>query len=472
MPDNDAKIGHLRTRYASATVQHLMRSPDKHLKLWNPFTVEITQADNQTDPGLNSPVNFKLTFSDAPSPNPTTAQWNTYIALSGTAGATTRSVTGSGATRNVAVSGMTQPGTVIINIAADQFTRAGGQYNEAATLTDNQITYHGLFVTIAIAQGQTNPGYGSQINWTVTFSESVSDFTAADITIYGGAAGTKTATVTGAGTTYNVKITGMTGDGSVWFRLAAGSVSNQYGGTNPQTDSPTVTYDAPKWRSLSATSNGGYAGTSSGYGSYNTNPNSHLSQHMGQAEALMSYSGNALARMYQYAYVGYHGYQDYPLGWPSDAYAQAIMQAAVRASSAQTPIPISDMRVTIDKSRDDYGYSFVPSFNVGVFGSMPSASAARGGGLASASGTGRQTLNLSSAVGIFNSSNTVYVTLGVDWSNLSIQFSTNSNPWDPSGPEEQWYLGTVFYGPMTWYNSTTPNAAGASGTIYSVEVYY
>ena len=174
MPNNDAKIGHLRTRYASATAQHLMRSPDKHLKLWNPFTVEITQAANQADPGLTSPVNFKLTFSDAPSPSPSAAQWNTYIALSVTANATTKSVSGSGTTRNVAVSGMTQPGTVIINIAADQFTRDGGQYNEAATLTDNQIAYHGLFVTIAMAQGQTSPGYGTEINWTVTFSESVS----------------------------------------------------------------------------------------------------------------------------------------------------------------------------------------------------------------------------------------------------------------------------------------------------------
>lgn len=258
MPNNDAKIGHLRLRYSSPTVQHLMRSPDKHLKLWNPFTVEITQAANQADPGLTSPVNFKLTFSDAPSPSPSAAQWNTYIALSGTANATTKSVSGSGTTRNVAVSGMTQPGTVIINIAADQFTRDGGQYNEAATLTDNQIAYHGLFVTIAMAQGQTSPGYGTEINWTVTFSESVSDFTAADVTILGNAPGTKTATVTGAGTTYNVKITGMTGNGSVWFRLGAGVVSNQYGGTNPQTDSPQVTFDAPRWRSLGrSTSNVG-----------------------------------------------------------------------------------------------------------------------------------------------------------------------------------------------------------------------
>jgi len=50
------------------------------------------------------------------------------------------------------------------------------------------------------------------INFTVVFSESVSDFAAGDVML-SGTAGATTVAVTGSGTTYNVAVSGMTSSG-------------------------------------------------------------------------------------------------------------------------------------------------------------------------------------------------------------------------------------------------------------------
>ena len=63
------------------------------------------------------------------------------VTLTGTAGGTKAvTVTGSGTTYNVAVSGMTGSGTVIATIAAARRTDAAGNANTASTSTDNTVT--------------------------------------------------------------------------------------------------------------------------------------------------------------------------------------------------------------------------------------------------------------------------------------------------------------------------------------------
>ena len=76
-------------------------------------------------------------------------------------------------------------------------------------------------VTINQAAGQVDPTNSSPINFTVVFSESVSDFATGDVTL-SGTAGATTATVTGSGTTYNVAVSGMTSNGTVIASLLAG----------------------------------------------------------------------------------------------------------------------------------------------------------------------------------------------------------------------------------------------------------
>ncbi len=89
-------------------------------------TVTIDQAVGQADPTNTAPINFTVVFSED-----VTGFEGADVMLSGTAGATAAVVTGGPVTYNVAVSGMTASGTVIVTIAAGVATDAVGNPNQA-----------------------------------------------------------------------------------------------------------------------------------------------------------------------------------------------------------------------------------------------------------------------------------------------------------------------------------------------------
>jgi len=66
---------------------------------------------------------------------------STDVTLSGTAGASTKVVTGSGTTYNVAVSGMTMSGTVVANVNAGGAQDAAGNFNAVSTSMDNSVDF-------------------------------------------------------------------------------------------------------------------------------------------------------------------------------------------------------------------------------------------------------------------------------------------------------------------------------------------
>jgi hypothetical protein len=86
-------------------------------------------------------------------------------------------------------------------------------------------------VTINQASFQADPTNASPINFTVVFSEPVTDFATGDVTL-GGTAGATTAVVTGSGTTYNVAVGGMTRSGTVIASIAAGTAHDAVGNPN------------------------------------------------------------------------------------------------------------------------------------------------------------------------------------------------------------------------------------------------
>jgi hypothetical protein len=98
-------------------------------------TVTINQATSQADPTSTSPINFTVVFSESVSDFATGD-----VTLGGTASATTATITGSGTTYNVAVSGMKKAGTVIASIPAGVATGTNGP-NAASTSSDNIVTY-------------------------------------------------------------------------------------------------------------------------------------------------------------------------------------------------------------------------------------------------------------------------------------------------------------------------------------------
>ena len=193
-----------------------------------PPTASINQATNQADPTNGSLVNFTVVFSEA-----VTGFAATDVAIGGTAGGTkTVTVSGGPSTFDVSISGMTD-GTVTATVAADAAHDAAGNGSIASTSTDNTVTRDATppAVTINQAAGQPDPDSDSQVAFTAIFSEPVVDFTASDITLAGTAGGTKTITLAGGPSTFNISVSGAT-DGSIIASIAASVVRDAAGNPN------------------------------------------------------------------------------------------------------------------------------------------------------------------------------------------------------------------------------------------------
>ncbi|MGQ0618250.1 MAG: beta strand repeat-containing protein [Acidimicrobiia bacterium] len=203
-----------------------------------PPSVTLERAAGQADPTNASPVNFTVVFSE-----PVTGFVSGDVTVGGTAGATTAVVTGSGATYNVAVSGMTGPGTVVASLAAGVAADGAGNASLASTSLDNSVVFDNVRpdVSVAVAAGQADPTSASPVNFTVTFSEPVTDFVTGDVAL-GGGAGATTAVVTGSGATYNVAVSGMTGAGSVTVSVSANVAVDAAGNLNTASNAATVAF--------------------------------------------------------------------------------------------------------------------------------------------------------------------------------------------------------------------------------------
>jgi arylsulfatase A-like enzyme len=135
---------------------YLLEVIDNH-SIFNPIlpdttgpAVTIDQAVGQDDPASTSPINFTVVFSE-----PVGDFATGDVTIGGDAGAETAAVTevapNDGTTYNVAVSGMTGAGTVIVSIAAGAAQDAAGNPNSASTSSDNMVTYASTDPTISLA---------------------------------------------------------------------------------------------------------------------------------------------------------------------------------------------------------------------------------------------------------------------------------------------------------------------------------
>ncbi len=206
-------------------------------------TVTINQAGAQVDPTKTSPIHFTVVFSAV------VAGFVTGdVTLTGTAGGSlVGAVTGSGTTYDVSVAGMTTSGTVMASLAPGVASN-GGHPSAASTSTDNTVTWDVTAPTVTINQAvsQADPTGTSPINFAVVFSEPVTSFVTGDVTLSASTAGgSKIATVTGSGTTYNVAVTGMTTAGTVVATVGAGVASDAAGNLNLASSSTdnTVSWD-------------------------------------------------------------------------------------------------------------------------------------------------------------------------------------------------------------------------------------
>ncbi len=207
-------------------------------------TVTINQAAAQVDPTNGATINFTVTFSEAVVGF---ATGDVSFTGSTAGGALVGTVSGAGPVYNVAVTGMTSSGTVVASLGAGVAADPAGNPNAASTSADNTVTWDNVAPTVTINQAaaQADPTKTSPINFTVVFSEPVLNFVTGDVTFGGTAGGAKVGTVTGAGTTYNVAVTGMTTTGTVIATITAAKANDPAGNNNLASTSTdnTVTWD-------------------------------------------------------------------------------------------------------------------------------------------------------------------------------------------------------------------------------------
>lgn len=99
-------------------------------------TVTLAQANTQADPASSSPIVFTATFSET-----VFSLTGAGVTLSGTAGATIATPSGSGTTWPLAVSGMLRSGSVVAALNAGAAVDTAGNPAAASTSVDNTVAY-------------------------------------------------------------------------------------------------------------------------------------------------------------------------------------------------------------------------------------------------------------------------------------------------------------------------------------------
>lgn len=211
-------------------------------------TVTVNQASDQPDPTDADVINFVVEFSE-----PVVGFESADVQVSGTAGARSVEITQiepyDGTTYMVSVSGMTQPGTVVVDVLPDVVQDAAGNSNLASTSVDNIVTYDTPpTVTVNQAPTQQDPTARSPIVFVAVFSEPVQGFGPSSVEVSGTAfspAAQKLVTVKGAGPEYTIEVRGMNQSGTVVVSVPAGVVTDVNGFANRASTSTdnTVTYD-------------------------------------------------------------------------------------------------------------------------------------------------------------------------------------------------------------------------------------
>ncbi|WP_340598786.1 RCC1 domain-containing protein [Bdellovibrio sp. GT3] len=127
----------------------------------------------------------------------------------------------------------TADGTVTISVAASSFQDGAGKNNTAGSLN---VSYDGTRPSVTLT-GLSAYSTTSPLSVTATFSESVTGFTDADLTLVNA-----TASVSGSGTTYTISVT-PSAEGTFSVTVANGAASDSFGNTSTVSNTHSSIYD-------------------------------------------------------------------------------------------------------------------------------------------------------------------------------------------------------------------------------------
>jgi hypothetical protein len=214
--------------------------------------VTINQLAAQPDPTNTNPIRFQVIFS-----KPVTGFTSSDVSLAGSTANLKNasiSVSGSGASYVVSVTGITGTGTVLANIPAGSAKDAAGNLTIASSSTDNSVIFDNVAptATIAPSSGQLNVSNSLPISFTVVFSEPVEGFTAAGVDFSKGTAQVANYSLTDSGNGYTLTINNASGGTIVPF-IKAGSAKDAAGNTNLASDTAQVIVPNTQITSMPAT---------------------------------------------------------------------------------------------------------------------------------------------------------------------------------------------------------------------------
>src|SRR5262249_5105255 len=206
-----------------------------------PTVSSITRADS--NPTNAASVNFTVTFSESVTGVDTGDFALTTVGVSGTS---ISNVTGSGATRTVTVNTGTGSGTIRLDVTdndsiVDQASNPlGGSGAGNGNFTSGEIyTIDKTNPTVSsIIRADANPTAAASVNFTVTFSESVTGVDAGDfaLTTTGSIGGAAVSVVSGSGATRTVTVSTGSNDGTIRLDVSdndsiVDAANNPLGGT-------------------------------------------------------------------------------------------------------------------------------------------------------------------------------------------------------------------------------------------------
>jgi hypothetical protein len=201
-------------------------------------TVQVEQAAGQADPTSAAEIHFTATFSE-----PVLNFTATDITLSGSANPANAVLTEiapqDDTTYDIAVTGMSGDGIVTAAIDAGKVQDAAGNSNSASDSNDNQVTYDTHGPDVSFGSSAADPTASSPVSVTVTFTESVSDFTSADVTLSNAAL----SNFSGSGASYTFDLT-PSGQGAFSADIADGSAHDAAGNPNNAAAQFSRTYDS------------------------------------------------------------------------------------------------------------------------------------------------------------------------------------------------------------------------------------
>lgn len=190
-----------------------------------PTVLSITPKGGSANPTNATSVQYTVVFSETVS-NVTTGRF-TATRENGTVAGTVSAVSaGSGSSIDVTVSSITGNGDLRLDLASvGSIQDAAGNALAATFNAGDSLTFDHTTPTVTsiVPKGVTSPSNATTVQYTVTFGESVKNVSVGNFSVTGagGVAGTVSAVSAGSGTSIDVTVSSITGNGTLRLDLSS-----------------------------------------------------------------------------------------------------------------------------------------------------------------------------------------------------------------------------------------------------------